>query len=118
MHLIHVPYDILLHMIHNLDVASFLTHILPWIIAIPFLTGSMLMTFSNWTALIFIAAANFVIPLIIYIRASQFREQYNSKRRNSPHPYMTLNISGSTNCTSKNPFKDNSLVFSYDPQLH
>ncbi|KAI9348527.1 hypothetical protein BDR26DRAFT_799106, partial [Obelidium mucronatum] len=56
------------------------THILPWLVAIPISTGRLLTKFNMFSSLVFVATANFIIPLIIYIRSCEFRKKYNSSR--------------------------------------
>ncbi|CAG8641385.1 10711_t:CDS:2, partial [Cetraspora pellucida] len=48
------------------NIAIFFT-MLPWILAIPFQTGYLLNLFTNWTILVFICFANFIIPFWLYI---------------------------------------------------
>ncbi|CAG8818153.1 24257_t:CDS:2, partial [Gigaspora margarita] len=47
------------------NIAVFLT-LLPWTLAIPFQTGYLLNLFTNWTVLVFICSANFIIPFWLY----------------------------------------------------
>ncbi|CAG8700965.1 3028_t:CDS:2 [Acaulospora morrowiae] len=46
--------------------ATLLSNFLPWIIIIPFQTGSWLNEFMNWTSLIFSTISNFIIPFWLY----------------------------------------------------
>lgn len=41
--------------------------ILPWFLVIPFQSGYWLNVFTNWTSLLFISSANFIIPFWLYI---------------------------------------------------
>lgn len=49
------------------DWATFYGSILPFIICIPFQTGTTIVTFTNWTSLIFQSLCNFIAPFLIYI---------------------------------------------------
>lgn len=53
--------------------ANFLAVVLPWLVVIPFLTGSGLNNVLNWGTLLFTSVANFVIPFAIYIKAFTFQ---------------------------------------------
>ncbi|TPX49916.1 hypothetical protein SeMB42_g01485 [Synchytrium endobioticum] len=68
----------------NPTMATFLSHLLPWICVIPFQTGTMLATFIAYTSLAFVSIANFSIPLLIYIRCRHFRKVYNNARQLTP----------------------------------
>ncbi|KAI8612269.1 hypothetical protein BC830DRAFT_588375 [Chytriomyces sp. MP71] len=57
-----------------------LSFVVPWLLAIPFQTGSYLNAVSTWTGLIFVSGANFIVPLIIYLKALWFRKAYNQRR--------------------------------------
>ncbi|KAJ3074248.1 AAA ATPase midasin [Podochytrium sp. JEL0797] len=57
-----------------------LSYVVPWILAIPFLTGNFLLSINVWGSLIFVTAANFVVPLVIYLKAVWFRKAYNQRR--------------------------------------
>lgn len=61
-------------------VAQFLAFIVPWFCAIPFLSGNGLFSFINWASLVFVSTANFIIPMVIYLRCLVFRRQYNLDR--------------------------------------
>eukprot|EP01132_Coremiostelium_polycephalum_P003307 gene3307-4142_t len=54
-------------------IANMVAVVLPWIIVIPFMTGDGLNKISNWSSLFFSSIANFIIPLLIYLRSVQFR---------------------------------------------
>jgi hypothetical protein len=47
--------------------ANFLGVLLPWLICIPFYTGSGFSNVVNWGGIVFNSAVNFIIPPIIYI---------------------------------------------------
>ncbi|ORY36698.1 hypothetical protein BCR33DRAFT_721915 [Rhizoclosmatium globosum] len=55
-------------------VSTFLAQVVPWILCIPFLTGTYLTEINNWGSLVFVSVANFVVPLLIYLRAVEFRK--------------------------------------------
>ncbi|ORY51847.1 hypothetical protein BCR33DRAFT_397719 [Rhizoclosmatium globosum] len=59
-----------------------LSYFVPWVLAIPFLTGNYLTNINVWGSLIFVTSANFVVPLIIYLKALWFRKAYNERRCN------------------------------------
>jgi hypothetical protein len=54
--------------------------VLPWIVAIPLQTGSLIKPFQTWTSNIFVSTSNFIIPVIIYFECVQFRKAYNQDR--------------------------------------
>ncbi|KAJ3317449.1 hypothetical protein HDU76_001180 [Blyttiomyces sp. JEL0837] len=60
--------------------ARILTHVMPFIYAIPLFQGHQLTNFNIWSSLIFVSTANFIIPLLIYLRARVFRREYNQTR--------------------------------------
>ncbi|KAI9207136.1 uncharacterized protein BJ171DRAFT_596728 [Polychytrium aggregatum] len=60
--------------------ASYFTHVAPWIVAIPMLTGSWMLNLTTWSSLLFVSVANFIIPLVIYMKAVSFRRLYNETR--------------------------------------
>ncbi|ORY36672.1 hypothetical protein BCR33DRAFT_835344 [Rhizoclosmatium globosum] len=62
-------------------VSSVMALVVPWILSIPFLTGSYLTSLTTWGSLIFVSVANFVVPLIIFLKATEFRKSYNEHRR-------------------------------------
>ncbi|KAI9335489.1 hypothetical protein BDR26DRAFT_528712 [Obelidium mucronatum] len=59
---------------------KFLTFVLPWVLTIPMQTGSALGVFINYTGVLLISPANFVIPLVIYLKCLKFRKCYNETR--------------------------------------
>ncbi|KAI8611822.1 hypothetical protein BC830DRAFT_1083792 [Chytriomyces sp. MP71] len=69
----------------NDKICKLFTHVLPWIYAIPLMQGQLVSQFNVWTGLLFVSTANFVVPLLIYIQACQFRVKYNSLRELSDH---------------------------------
>ncbi|KAF8954706.1 hypothetical protein BGZ46_002840 [Entomortierella lignicola] len=61
----------------NMTWANILAGILPWLVAIPCMTGSNLTTIINWSSLILVSAANFIIPFVLYIYSKRHRERLN-----------------------------------------
>ncbi|KAJ3212302.1 Vacuolar protein sorting-associated protein 35 [Entophlyctis luteolus] len=61
-------------------IAVFLSHVVPWLVAIPVSAGEYLTFFNVFTSLVFVSTANFIIPLIVYIQACGFRQAYNNTR--------------------------------------
>ncbi|KAJ3338919.1 hypothetical protein HDU93_008898 [Gonapodya sp. JEL0774] len=68
-------------------VATFFSHVLPWLVSLPMQTGTIVSTWTNWIGLIFISTANFIIPFLIYLRATSFRDRYE-KGQQSIHRYI------------------------------
>ncbi|KAF9135448.1 hypothetical protein BGW39_002915 [Mortierella sp. 14UC] len=46
---------------------------LPWLVAIPCMTGSELATAVEWSSLFLVSSANFVIPFVLYICSKKYR---------------------------------------------
>ncbi|KAG0375404.1 hypothetical protein BGX24_009159 [Mortierella sp. AD032] len=46
---------------------------LPWLVAIPCMTGSGLTKAVEWSSLFFVSSANFVIPFVLYIYSKKYR---------------------------------------------
>ncbi|KAJ3014518.1 UNVERIFIED_CONTAM: hypothetical protein HDU68_000240 [Siphonaria sp. JEL0065] len=57
-----------------------LSYVVPWVLTIPFATGTFLTEINIWGSLVFVSVANFVVPLVIYLKALWFRKAYNEKR--------------------------------------
>jgi len=55
-------------------IANAIAVVLPWAIALPFMTGDGLNQISEWASLFFSSIANFIIPLLLYIRSLYFRK--------------------------------------------
>ncbi|KAF9101989.1 hypothetical protein BGX27_011238 [Mortierella sp. AM989] len=49
----------------------------PWLIAIPGMTGSVLTEAVGWSSLFFVSAATFVIPFILFIFAKKYKDKLN-----------------------------------------
>ncbi|KAJ3124789.1 hypothetical protein HK098_000880 [Nowakowskiella sp. JEL0407] len=61
--------------------AFFFSYVLPWLISFPLLVSTPAqIAFINWTSLVFVSTANFVVPILIYLRCLQFRKDYNESR--------------------------------------
>ncbi|KAI8058577.1 hypothetical protein BDF22DRAFT_739993 [Syncephalis plumigaleata] len=71
--------------------ANFLAGVLPWIIAIPFQTGDLLMTLMNWASLFFTSAINFILPFIMYLLYRRY-SSYRTSRGPSTRQVPTLQI--------------------------
>lgn len=81
-----VRYNLLENGVCGKRAAFFWSVLFPWLIVIPFYTGSGLLTLINWTSLVFSyahlssgrsshysGAINFVIPFLIYVKARQYK---------------------------------------------
>ncbi|KAF9430271.1 hypothetical protein BGZ94_007641 [Podila epigama] len=68
----------------NMVWSNILSGVLPWLIAIPCMTGAGLTTIINWSSLFLVSTANFVIPFILYIYSKKHREKLNKL------PYIEL----------------------------
>ncbi|KAG0298133.1 hypothetical protein BGZ98_000306 [Dissophora globulifera] len=55
--------------------ANVFSGVLPWLVAIPCMTGSGLTTVINWSSLILVSTANFIIPFVLYIYSKRHREK-------------------------------------------
>ncbi|KAF8967197.1 hypothetical protein BGZ46_000232 [Entomortierella lignicola] len=67
--------------------ASFLSGGLPWLFAIPGMTGSVLPNAVGWCSLLFVSAATFVIPFVLFIFAKRYtkrREMTESEGKGVP----------------------------------
>jgi len=87
-----VRYNLLQSRIHK-GPANFLAVVLPWIVVIPFLTGSGLNNVLNWGTLLFTSIANFIIPFAIYIECRNFRRQPHKLNQNQRDIIRDLNLS-------------------------
>jgi len=70
-----VRYNLIQSRVFHKGVANFIAVVLPWIVAIPLLTGAGLNSVLNWGTLIFSSMANFIIPFLVYEKACRFREK-------------------------------------------
>ncbi|KAF9155956.1 hypothetical protein BG015_007863 [Linnemannia schmuckeri] len=55
--------------------SNILAGVLPWLVAIPCMTGAGLTTVINWSSLFLVSTANFIIPFILYIYSKRHREK-------------------------------------------
>ncbi|KAF9912320.1 hypothetical protein BX616_010354 [Lobosporangium transversale] len=55
--------------------AKILAGCIPWLFAIPGMTGSLLMTIVDWSSLFFVSTANFVIPFILFIHCKRLKKR-------------------------------------------
>lgn len=85
----------------NKKLANLMAVVLPWVVVIPFLTGSGLNNVLNWGTLLFTSIANFIIPFAIYIKAYTFQT--------TPHVL---------NENQKDILRDLSLVDNYDGDIN
>ncbi|TPX34663.1 hypothetical protein SmJEL517_g02723 [Synchytrium microbalum] len=94
--------------------ATFVAFVLPWIVAIPFQSGSSLTYFVNWSSLIFTSVANFIIPLVIYLRCLKFRRGYNENRVLTGHQKSLLKAIHFASNTIQRGIDDGSIDPNYD----
>ncbi|KAF9188017.1 hypothetical protein BGZ51_000890 [Haplosporangium sp. Z 767] len=59
----------------NMLWSNVLAGVLPWMVAIPCMTGSGLTAVINWSSLFLVSTANFIIPFILYIYSKKHRER-------------------------------------------
>jgi len=64
--------------------ATFFSHVLPWICVLPFQTGSLINDVINWTSLFFVSTANFVLPILIFIKCLKFKKQLDKNHYFTP----------------------------------
>jgi len=69
-----VRYNLLQNKVFPKGLSNFIAVVLPWIVVIPFLTGSGLNAIITWGTLIFASVANFIIPFLVYFKAARFRD--------------------------------------------
>ncbi|RKP27710.1 hypothetical protein SYNPS1DRAFT_12273 [Syncephalis pseudoplumigaleata] len=81
-----VRYNLVRGQLAGKVMANFLAGVLPWIVAIPFQSGDLLMTMMNWASLFFNSAINFILPFIMYLLY----------RRRSSFPALSLRASSSS----------------------
>lgn len=86
-----VRYNLLQSKVPKL-LANFLAVALPWIVVIPFLTGSGLNLILNWGTLIFSSIANFIIPFAVYIQSYHFRRSHGVLNENQKLILHELNL--------------------------
>ncbi|KAG0053904.1 hypothetical protein BGZ83_000217 [Gryganskiella cystojenkinii] len=59
----------------NMMWSNILSGVLPWLVAVPCMTGSGLTTVINWSSLFLVSSANFIIPFILYIYSKRHKEK-------------------------------------------
>ncbi|KAJ3298254.1 Vacuolar protein sorting-associated protein 35 [Rhizoclosmatium sp. JEL0117] len=84
----------------------FFTHIVPWFVAIPVSAGTTITAFNAISPLFFVSTANFIVPLVLYIRSCDFRTKYNASRELSQKQLKLLKLVH-INSKSINTFIDN-----------
>jgi hypothetical protein len=57
----------------------FLSAILPFLIVIPFQSGSGLQIFVNWSSLLFTSTANFILPFVVYLKSLHFSRGWKER---------------------------------------
>ncbi|KAF9536591.1 hypothetical protein EC957_010364, partial [Mortierella hygrophila] len=110
--------------------SNILAGVLPWLVAIPCMTGAGLTTIINWSSLFLVSTANFIIPFILYIYSKRHREKLNklpiiemeqqarlsrelSRSSFSGHSRRNISVSGSI----RRRFTGSSLQSGTQPQL-
>jgi len=68
-------YNIIENNIMRKSFANFWAVIFPWLLVLPFYTGSGLQTFMNWTSLVFNGVINYVIPCLLYVKIRNWRKE-------------------------------------------
>ncbi|RKO94893.1 hypothetical protein CXG81DRAFT_9648, partial [Caulochytrium protostelioides] len=53
--------------------ATWLTHVLPWLLVLPFQSGGAVVTLNAWSGLLFASITNFVLPFSIFRASHAFR---------------------------------------------
>jgi len=97
-------------------VAQFLAYLVPWFVTIPFLTGNKLNSFIMWTSLIFVSSANFIIPIVIFLRCLVFRKSYNLDRTTlTAKQRKLLKLIHARSNTIKNYIDSSSTALNPDP---
>lgn len=79
--------------------ANFLGVVLPWLVCIPFYTGSGFSEVVNWGGILFNSTVNFIIPPLIYI--SMVRKQTALAQRHALHDIRLLHGEGDDISTNK-----------------
>ena len=78
--------------------ANFIGVVLPWLVCIPFYTGSGFSNIVNWGGIIFNSTVNFIIPPFIYI--AMVRKQEEKARLLQGETYKSVNA------TARDPLSD------------
>jgi len=72
-----VRYNLLKSGLCGLAWANFWAVIFPWLVAIPFSTGTGLINFLNWVGLIVNGYINFIVPLTLYFLSQRLHERHD-----------------------------------------
>jgi len=64
--------------------ATFFSHVLPWICVLPFQTGTLINSVINWSSLLFVSTANFILPILIFIKCLKFKKQLDKNHYFTP----------------------------------
>jgi hypothetical protein len=84
-----VRYNLLQNKVFPKGISNFVAVVLPWLVVIPFLTGDGLNNILNWGSLVFSSVANFIIPFVVYLRASGFRDRASTVLSEKQHIILT-----------------------------
>ncbi|KAI9021861.1 hypothetical protein DFJ74DRAFT_599647, partial [Hyaloraphidium curvatum] len=60
-------------------IGTFLSAVLPFLIAIPLQSGAGLQSFILWSSLIATSSANFLLPLLVYLKSRRFLADWNER---------------------------------------
>lgn len=58
--------------------------VVPFIVALAVQNTCVLQSFQNWTGVMLVSPANFIIPFVIYLKCLKFRREYNQSRAPAP----------------------------------
>jgi len=110
-----IRYNLLENKICSKFWANIWAVIFPWVIAVPFYTGSGLATIIGWTSLLVNGFINFIIPLVLFImshRAYQQKRPMMGIRTAGPHrqTIMTGEINTSGKFSINGPHVSNEFV--------
>jgi len=87
-----VRYNLLQSGVHKIW-ANLLAVALPWVVAIPLLTGDGLNDVLNWGTLLFSSIPNFIIPFVVYIKAKSFNRKHCELNEHQKQILVRLNLS-------------------------
>eukprot|EP01125_Pyxidicula_operculata_P011903 TRINITY_DN3897_c0_g1_i1.p1 TRINITY_DN3897_c0_g1~~TRINITY_DN3897_c0_g1_i1.p1 ORF type:complete len:415 (+),score=65.00 TRINITY_DN3897_c0_g1_i1:257-1501(+) len=68
-----IRYNLLENKLAGKAMANFWGVVFPWIIVIPFYTGSGLLEVITWSSIFFQSVVNFILPFLIYIKARKLK---------------------------------------------
>lgn len=72
--------------------AIFFAFVVPILACIPLQTGNLLFVFLTWTSLTFTAFVNFILPLILYLKCVEFRQQFIKSKILTLHQLKLLTV--------------------------